>query len=328
MLDDALAGSRPDRPSDRPAAALHPARLPKDLHHRRRPQRAAAAHRPGHRRAPRHQRHHGLQGRLPRRGHPSPPGVPRPPPRACVPPRNTAPPPTRNGSEFLGHFERRKVSIGTCGRAFGTGCVHEHACVRCSLLWPDPAQRTGSLEIRDNLHARIAEAEREGWLGEVEGLQVSLAGAEDKLAQIDRRAHHSTRRPRHPHPHNQIKIVPFRESASESCSPADLPTAGRRSRRSRDVWRDPDEVLPMCLEMPGCVGLSLIADRGSGRCIVTTSWDSLESMRATMNQVQPIRQRVAGSSAALTGRRVGDRRDAPRPPRDGRCLRTSHLAQG
>ena len=35
---------------------------------------------------------------------------------------------------------------------------------------------------------RIAEAEREGWLGEIEGLQVSLAGAEDKLAQIDRRS--------------------------------------------------------------------------------------------------------------------------------------------
>ena len=33
---------------------------------------------------------------------------------------------------------------------------------------------------------RIAEAEREGWLGEVEGLKVSLAGADDKLAQIDR----------------------------------------------------------------------------------------------------------------------------------------------
>ncbi|THA23361.1 hypothetical protein [Streptomyces sp. A1547] len=28
------------------------------------------------------------------------------------------------------------------------------------------------------LIARIAEAEREGWLGEVEGLRVSLAGAE------------------------------------------------------------------------------------------------------------------------------------------------------
>lgn len=42
-------------------------------------------------------------------------------------------------------------------------------------------------EIRDNLKARITEAQQEGWLGEVEGLQVSLAGAEDKLAQLGRR---------------------------------------------------------------------------------------------------------------------------------------------
>jgi hypothetical protein len=55
------------------------------------------------------------------------------------------------------------------------------------MHWPDPAQRARIVEIRDNLQARIAEAEREGWLGEVEGLQVSLAGANDKLAQIDRR---------------------------------------------------------------------------------------------------------------------------------------------
>lgn len=90
--------------------------------------------------------------------------------------------------EFLGHFERRKVATGTCGRAFATPCIHEHACIRCPLLWPDPAQRDRLAEIRDNLIARINEAEHEGWLGEVEGLQVSLAGAEDKLAQIDRRA--------------------------------------------------------------------------------------------------------------------------------------------
>lgn len=87
------------------------------------------------------------------------------------------------------NFEKRKVSIGTCGRAFSTPCVHEHACVRCSLLRPDPAQRGRLEEIRDNLIARIAEAEREGWLGEVEGLRVSLAGAEGKLAQVDRRCH-------------------------------------------------------------------------------------------------------------------------------------------
>lgn len=90
--------------------------------------------------------------------------------------------------EFLGHFERRKVSTGTCARAFGTPCSHEHACVRCPMLWPDPAQRARLVDIRDNLQARIAEAEREGWLGEAEGLHVSLAGAQSKLDQIDRRS--------------------------------------------------------------------------------------------------------------------------------------------
>ena len=55
------------------------------------------------------------------------------------------------------------------------------------MHWPDPAQRNRITEIRDNLTARIAEAEREGWLGEAEGLKISLDGAEDKLAQIDRR---------------------------------------------------------------------------------------------------------------------------------------------
>ncbi|MCF3179698.1 hypothetical protein IPZ70_07030 [Streptomyces polychromogenes] len=56
------------------------------------------------------------------------------------------------------------------------------------MLRPDPAQRERLVEIRDNLIARIAEAEREGWLGEVEGLQVSLAGAQGKLDQLDAEA--------------------------------------------------------------------------------------------------------------------------------------------
>jgi hypothetical protein len=49
------------------------------------------------------------------------------------------------------------------------------------------AQRNRIAEIRDNLTACIAEANREGWLGEAEGLKISLVGAQDKLAQIDRR---------------------------------------------------------------------------------------------------------------------------------------------
>ena len=90
--------------------------------------------------------------------------------------------------EFLGHFERRRVALGDCGRAWGTSCPHEHSCVRCPLLRVDPAQR-GRLEgIRDNLTARISEAEREGWAGEAEGLKISLDAARHKLAQLDQRA--------------------------------------------------------------------------------------------------------------------------------------------
>lgn len=107
--------------------------------------------------------------------------------RALRPTEEYRQPTDEEWQQFLGHFERRKVSVGTCGRAFATPCIHEHACIRCALLWPDPNQQPRLIEIRENLKARIAEAQREGWLGEVEGLQVSLSGAEDKLAQMERR---------------------------------------------------------------------------------------------------------------------------------------------
>lgn len=50
----------------------------------------------------------------------------------------------------------------------------------------DPAQQERLAGIRDNLLARISEAEREGWAGEAEGLKVSLAAANNKLAQTRR----------------------------------------------------------------------------------------------------------------------------------------------
>jgi len=86
------------------------------------------------------------------------------------------------------NFERRKVALGVCGRAYGTSCIHEHSCLRCPLLRPDPAQRHRLVEIHDNLIARIEEAKRQGWLGEVEGLEVSLAAARQKLEQMQRAA--------------------------------------------------------------------------------------------------------------------------------------------
>ncbi|QTJ70178.1 site-specific integrase (plasmid) [Rhodococcus sp. ZPP] len=108
--------------------------------------------------------------------------------RASRPSEEYRTPTDAEWEEFLGHFERRRVAMGDCGRAYATGCVHEHSCLRCSLLRPDPSQRHRITEVRDNLRARIAEAAREGWLGEVEGLEVSLAGAEQKLAQLTHRA--------------------------------------------------------------------------------------------------------------------------------------------
>ncbi|MEU8364342.1 hypothetical protein AB0C27_50825 [Nonomuraea sp. NPDC048882] len=42
--------------------------------------------------------------------------------------------------EFLGHFERRKVALGDCGRAYGTSCQHEHSCLTELILigwWSD-----------------------------------------------------------------------------------------------------------------------------------------------------------------------------------------------
>ncbi len=86
--------------------------------------------------------------------------------------------------EFEAHFVTRKVSLGSCSRAYGTSCHHEHACVRCSLLRPDPNQLERMHEITDNLRDRITEATDQGWLGEVEGLQISLTGAEHKLRQM------------------------------------------------------------------------------------------------------------------------------------------------
>ncbi|MFZ0877441.1 MAG: site-specific integrase [Pseudonocardiaceae bacterium] len=105
--------------------------------------------------------------------------------RALRPSEEYRTPTDEEWDEFLGHFERRKVSLGTCGRSYATPCIHEHACIRCPLLRPDPAHRTRLIQIHNNLIDRIAEAHHEGWLGEVDGLNISLAAARHKLAQLD-----------------------------------------------------------------------------------------------------------------------------------------------
>ena len=53
-----------------------------------------------------------------------------------------------------------------------------------------------------------------------------------------------------------------------------------------------DEVMPAVQSMPGCMGLSMLCDRNSGRCIVTTSWDSEESMSASREAVRAMREQA------------------------------------
>jgi heme-degrading monooxygenase HmoA len=54
-----------------------------------------------------------------------------------------------------------------------------------------------------------------------------------------------------------------------------------------------DEIMPAVQAMDGCIGISLLADRDSGRCIVTTSWDSEDAMHASRDRVRPLRDQAA-----------------------------------
>lgn len=108
--------------------------------------------------------------------------------RATRPSEEYREPTDSEWDEFLGHFTKRKLELGTCGRAYGTGCQHEHACIRCPMLRPDPGQQERLEEIIDSLTERLAEARHHGWLGDVDGLTTSLAAAQHKLIQMRRTA--------------------------------------------------------------------------------------------------------------------------------------------
>jgi heme-degrading monooxygenase HmoA len=52
-----------------------------------------------------------------------------------------------------------------------------------------------------------------------------------------------------------------------------------------------NEVVPMLDQIEGCRGLSMLIDRESGQCIVTSSWENDEAMRASDERLRPMRDR-------------------------------------
>jgi hypothetical protein len=106
--------------------------------------------------------------------------------RATRPSGEYREPTDQEWQEFQKHFQLRKVALGTCGRPYGSSCQHEHACLRCAMLRVSPQERPRLAEIIHNLRERITEARMNGWLGEVQGLEVSLEAAKRKLASLDR----------------------------------------------------------------------------------------------------------------------------------------------
>ncbi|TSD97301.1 hypothetical protein FOS14_15080 [Skermania sp. ID1734] len=85
------------------------------------------------------------------------------------------------------------------------------------------------------------------------------------------------------------------------------------------------EVMPMLREMPGCMGMSMIVDRQSRRCIITSSWQTLEDMRDSDRLLNPVRTRVAES---LGGRPQVDQWEIAalhrnHPSHNGACVRST-----
>jgi heme-degrading monooxygenase HmoA len=59
-----------------------------------------------------------------------------------------------------------------------------------------------------------------------------------------------------------------------------------------------DELMPSLLELDGCIGLSLLVDRDTGRVIATSAWETKEAMHAGAEAVGSLRARAAESFGA------------------------------
>ena len=91
-----------------------------------------------------------------------------------------------------------------------------------------------------------------------------------------------------------------------------------------------DIVMPALEGIDGWVGLSLLVDRTSSRCIATTSWESEGAMRASEESIRPIRDRAAelfGGSAQVEEWEIAAMHREHRAS-EGACVRATWVKVG
>jgi quinol monooxygenase YgiN len=88
-----------------------------------------------------------------------------------------------------------------------------------------------------------------------------------------------------------------------------------------------DEVQPMITAMDGCIGMSMLVDRATGHCIVTSAWRDEESMHASNTGLMSVRARggeILGGEPQVEEWEVGVMHRAHDAP-EGSCCRVTWL---
>ncbi len=88
-----------------------------------------------------------------------------------------------------------------------------------------------------------------------------------------------------------------------------------------------DEVMPTMERIDGCIGLSMLVDRMSGCCIITSAWRNDDAMRASERELRPVRERAG---EVLGGRPQVDEWEIATLHRDhtsnpGACVRATWI---
>ena len=89
-----------------------------------------------------------------------------------------------------------------------------------------------------------------------------------------------------------------------------------------------DEVMPALQAMEGYVGLSLLVDRESGRCIATSAWETEETLGTSTEQAAPLREqagmRFGGGDVTVDQWEIGAMHREHRSG-DGACVRATWI---